>query len=118
MFFKLHDCRISSPELDITGDVCIEFAYHMYGSTIGKLAVYVNYLDGPDPASKLIFEATGTQGNLWLMVRLTIMFTGQTTVSDGKIAFLFDIKRAVLLTTICHTDIKPPQFNSMSTVIL
>ncbi|CAG9854433.1 unnamed protein product [Phyllotreta striolata] len=60
--------RLISPVYDKTDDdVCLEFFYHMFGSTIGTLRAYVKPVNDSwslDPKSA-IFSKSGNQGDKW-----------------------------------------------------
>ena len=63
------NAKLSSPLLRFSGDMCLTFFYHMYGSTIGKLNVIIN-------GTKMVFSASGDEGNNWFEARVTISLTG------------------------------------------
>ena len=50
--------KLTSPA--VSGRQCLKFSYHMYGSGMGTLYVY---LTGPN---KKVFEKNGNQGNRWI----------------------------------------------------
>ena len=64
------NAKLSSPLLRFSGDMCLTFFYHMYGSTIGKLNVIIN------AGTKMVFSASGNKGNNWSEARVTISLTG------------------------------------------
>lgn len=41
---------------------CLSFTYHMNGSTIGRLNVFIR---GPDSEESLLWRLAGSQGNKW-----------------------------------------------------
>ncbi|XP_035695557.1 MAM and LDL-receptor class A domain-containing protein 1-like [Branchiostoma floridae] len=51
--------RLKSPLIFERGDFCLEFYYHMYGSTVGSLNVY------RDSTSNRVWSMSGNQGNAW-----------------------------------------------------
>ncbi|CAH1274186.1 MAMDC2 [Branchiostoma lanceolatum] len=53
--------RLKSPLIFARGDFCLEFYYHMYGSTVGTLNVY---RDRSSPRNR-VWSMTGNQGNAW-----------------------------------------------------
>ena len=51
----------------------MSFWYHMYGSSIGTLNVYINSLSGVTTTlSELNWQLSGNRGNKWLQGRLPI----------------------------------------------
>ena len=63
------NAKLNSPLLRFSGDMCLTFFYHMYGSTIGKLNVIIN-------GTKMVFSASGNKGNNWYEARATTSLTG------------------------------------------
>ena len=61
--------NLNSPILTFSGNMCLTFFYHMYGSTIGKLNVLIN-------GTKTVFSASGDKGNNWFEARITTSLTG------------------------------------------
>ena len=61
--------KLNSPLMNFTGHMCLEFVYHMYGSSIGTLSVVIN-------GSTTVFSVTGSQGNGWLENRATLSLSG------------------------------------------
>ncbi|XP_078671849.1 MAM and LDL-receptor class A domain-containing protein 2-like [Branchiostoma floridae x Branchiostoma belcheri] len=55
--------RLESPVIQPTAGSCLQFFYHMYGSQIGTLSVFVR----PDgqPLGNSVWSRTGEQGDLW-----------------------------------------------------
>jgi len=54
-------------EISLSGNgelYCLEFYYHMYGSTMGTLKVF--------SGSAVVFDASGNHGNQWIKARRTI----------------------------------------------
>jgi hypothetical protein len=51
-----------------TGD-CINFYYHMYGSGIGTLNVYVKPVSRPMTNMTLVWSLSGNHDNVWLFGR-------------------------------------------------
>ncbi|KAJ8050665.1 MAM and LDL-receptor class A domain-containing protein 2 [Holothuria leucospilota] len=64
------NCRLLSGSIKPTGDqeYCFSFWYHMYGSTIGELNVYIRSTEGTD----VLFHKRGTQEFKWLQGYRTI----------------------------------------------
>ncbi|XP_071506658.1 MAM and LDL-receptor class A domain-containing protein 1-like [Diadema antillarum] len=58
--------RLISPSFAAkkTPESCVEFWYHMYGTDVNRLNVYVKKDDQSDPGT-LSFMMTGDQGNFW-----------------------------------------------------
>ncbi|KAL1502100.1 hypothetical protein ABEB36_007295 [Hypothenemus hampei] len=60
--------RLVSPIFSkINNNVCLEFWYHMYGTTTGTLRAYVRKTSEPWPPKpeKAVFSKSGNQGNHW-----------------------------------------------------
>ncbi|XP_066292880.1 MAM and LDL-receptor class A domain-containing protein 1-like, partial [Branchiostoma lanceolatum] len=62
--------RLISPSLS-TNTRCLEFWYHMYGSSIGELRVYQTPTDNPQLGTP-IWSLAGDQGNVWDQARLDL----------------------------------------------
>ena len=63
-----------SPQLPFSGDMCLSFYYHMYGSKMGVLNVIVN--------GKVLISLSGDQGNKWIKTMKTISgVTGKKEVN-------------------------------------
>ena len=54
---------LATPGIRYTGPVCIRFAYHVYGESIGALLVYTRFHGSP---SNPIFNQTGQLGDRWI----------------------------------------------------
>lgn len=63
--------RLESPAFLATdgNGQCLEFWYHMYGSGIGRLNVYIKR--GNTLGTKVWFQS-GNQGNRWLRAMITV----------------------------------------------
>ncbi len=48
------------------GTVCVEFAYHMYGSRVGQLVLRTSDSD------RALWERSGSQGNEWQRAMVTM----------------------------------------------
>lgn len=71
-------CRVLLPQVGRSGEVCIDFRYHMYGFHIGRLEVYVRRgSTNLAPAWTL----AGEQGNQWKQKRLTVYVEANDQVS-------------------------------------
>ncbi|XP_070567019.1 MAM and LDL-receptor class A domain-containing protein 2-like [Ptychodera flava] len=53
---------ISAQVPSMSGERCLQFWYHMYGSSVGELNVYVRNINGEDI---MIWRRTGSQANEW-----------------------------------------------------
>ncbi|CAH3026001.1 unnamed protein product, partial [Porites evermanni] len=63
-----------SPQLQFSGDMCLSFYCHMYGSDMGVLNVIVN--------GKVLISLSGDQGNKWIKKMKTISgVTGKKVVN-------------------------------------
>ena len=74
-----HFARLHSPVIEFKGNTCLTFFYHLYGSEMGTLRVYV---DG----TKRVFQASGQKGNRWRVGWTTISLSGNYTVRNIAIA--------------------------------
>ena len=61
--------RLVSPRYPATQGSCLQFWYHMYGSTIGTLNVYVRYFSW---SMKNVWSKTGNYTNIWNVAQVTI----------------------------------------------
>ena len=60
--------KLLSAKFPSTAGRCLSFWYHMYGSSIGALNVYIN----KEGLSTLVFSKAGQQGDLWLQARVSL----------------------------------------------
>ena len=51
------NAKLDSPLFRFSGKMCLKFFLHMYGSTIGRLNVFIN--------NETVFSASGNKGNKW-----------------------------------------------------
>ena len=65
---------LSSPALLSTGNTCITFYYHMYGSGMGNLTVNVN--------GRVLFRKSGNQGDRWIVAKFDNYIVGVYKVSQ------------------------------------
>ena len=83
------NAKLKSPSLKFSGNMCLGFFYHMYGSNIGSLKVSIN--------GKEVFSRSGNKGNAWLKASVSISsITGSHQVRDislGKTVYLSGYKR-------------------------
>ena len=66
---KGHKAWLVSPQYKSTNGRCLQFWYHMYGTTIGGLNVL--FLQNGTRTSP-IWSLSGNQGNLWRMAQVTL----------------------------------------------
>jgi len=71
--------QLEGPVVISSGPKCLRFWYHMHGSTIGSLSVYVKTTNLKSPS----WKKAGTQGNRWLSATLDISQKGQYTVRSS-----------------------------------
>ena len=83
------NAKLRSPSLKFSGNMCLGFFYHMYGSNIGSLKVSIN--------GKEVFSRSGNKGNTWLKASVTISsIVGSHQVRDvslSKTVYLSGYKR-------------------------
>ena len=53
--------RLFSDETEPNENVCVQFWYHMHGSEIGKLSIYLK----TNQSEELVWRLSGDQGNRW-----------------------------------------------------
>ncbi|KAJ7393791.1 hypothetical protein OS493_003451, partial [Desmophyllum pertusum] len=58
--------------MQFSGNMCLTLYYHMNGTTMGTLNVYVNGVK--------VFSASGNKGNNWLKLELTVTLSGMYEV--------------------------------------
>ena len=77
----------------ITGSKCLNFWYHMYGSGVGELNVYLDY-------SK-IFSKYGSQGGGWKFAQLSIDgFYSEVCVSVFTLSSVCSFTRSIICSSI------------------
>ncbi|XP_063956551.1 MAM and LDL-receptor class A domain-containing protein 1-like [Lytechinus pictus] len=76
------EARLWSPTLQVAGGHCIEFYYHMYGSAIGMLNVYI--VETGEDVLQLLpsWSQSSNQGNQWYIAKFLA-----PTVNDYQIVF-------------------------------
>jgi len=63
--------KLETPVFSFSGGgKCLSFYYHMHGSTMGKLNVYVG--------SKLVWTRSGDQGDVWRQASLALPVSSGT----------------------------------------
>ena len=65
---------LNSPQLRFTGNMCLQFYVHMYGSGIGMLNVIIN--------GNNVFTASGNRGNMWLRAAIDLSLPGNHAVRE------------------------------------
>ena len=60
------------------GSACLLFYYHMYGTHVGQLNVYLG--------NKKIFSKVGDQGNAWKKAEVSINGLGEVSSLNGSSA--------------------------------
>ncbi len=74
------EVTLVSPVLNRTGNVCLQFYYHMYGKNTGTLTVrtatYQKSIPYTDSMKQVMFIQSGSQGDEWMM--------GQFTIGQGQ----------------------------------
>ncbi|KAK7473655.1 hypothetical protein BaRGS_00035133, partial [Batillaria attramentaria] len=63
--------RLVSPQISDNAARCLSFYYHMYGSSVYLLNVYMKY-SGQSGQGSLIWQKQGTQGNQWKRATVNI----------------------------------------------
>ena len=65
-------CRITTPQLNYVGSVCVHFYYHMYGRDMGQLKLFRQ--SGSDYSANHIVDwsITGEQGDVWKKVSVNV----------------------------------------------
>ena len=69
---------METPPLSYSGDVCVRFAYHAYGNTIGRLRVSIK-----DTEDSLL-EVASDRGNQWFTAELDATIASGDVVSSTK----------------------------------
>lgn len=70
---------LNSPRLQFSGNMCLQFYYHMYGSAIGTLNVIIN--------GNNVFTASGNKGNMWRRAAIDLSLSGNYAVREIIISF-------------------------------
>ena len=58
------NAKLYSPPLKFSGNMCLQFYYHMYGATTGILNVTVS--------GNLVFSAGGNKGSVWFKASVNV----------------------------------------------
>ena len=76
--------RILLPRVGRSGNVCVDFRYHMYGFHIGRLEVYIRR--GSSNLSPT-WTLAGEQGTQWKQKRLTMYIEANDRVKEHLLVF-------------------------------
>ena len=68
------NAKLHSPKLQFSGNMCLQFFYHMYGSDMGEFKVEVNGVN--------VFSKSGDQNNTWHEVKKDLNLSGMYTVRE------------------------------------
>jgi len=68
------NAKLEKSGLSFSTKKCLSFYYHMYGSSMGTLNVFVG--------SRKIFSKTGDQGNKWHKASVDVTDSSASTVRD------------------------------------
>ena len=77
--------HLQSPVVNPTKPKCLRFWYHMYGSDIGSLKVFVKTTSLKTPS----WTRSGTKGNRWLPGQVDITSKNKYTVCRQFIVFVY-----------------------------
>ena len=80
------NAKIQRGGLRFTGNTCIRFFYHMYGSSIGTLNVFLDKIN--------VLQRKGDQGNMWKEANIKVSQVGTHSVSIYLSDYNFSAKRA------------------------
>jgi hypothetical protein len=82
--------RIESPIFDkVTGDFCMEFWYHMYGSSIGTLNIIQKTLQAGTETT--VWSLSGNKGDMWKLGRLPIYSDERYSIlAEGIVGTSYD----------------------------
>ena len=70
------------------GQNCVQFFYHMYGTQIGSLKIYIKY--GGSRYRYMKFSRSGNQNNTWHMGQISVTNKGYFQVKDVLYNAMFD----------------------------
>ena len=68
------NAKLHSPKLQFSGNMCLQFFYHMYGSFMGEFKVDINGVN--------VFSKSGDQSNIWHEVKKDVNLSGMYTVRE------------------------------------
>lgn len=66
--------KLNSPKLLFRGRTCLQFYYHMYGSSMGTLNVYIH--------GRNVFSASGDKGDRWLKANVIVYIWAVSEVGE------------------------------------
>ncbi|XP_078695032.1 scavenger receptor cysteine-rich type 1 protein M130-like isoform X2 [Branchiostoma floridae x Branchiostoma belcheri] len=69
--------RLWSPVFDAYGTHCLQFAYHVYGDSIGALRVLVG--------NDLVFMRNTSQGNMWHDTKIDVTMNQDQIIFEGEV---------------------------------
>ena len=69
-------CRITTPQLNYVGSVCVRFYYHMYGNDMGELRVYRQSGGNYSTSHSDIWSTSGNKGSDWHKELVEVELTG------------------------------------------
>ena len=80
----------SSKQTKVNKEFCFTFWYHMFGSTVGSLNMYVDKFVGDSFNRTKMWEKDGTQGNQWNEQKITLMSSDPWKVTfEGIVGKMF-----------------------------
>ena len=98
--------RLLSDEIEPSETVCIQFWYHMYGSDIGNLSIYLK----TNQSETLVWSLSGDQGNRWRFGQTALNSLSLYTVSSySYFPLVFEKKlhrnlTLLIFDKVCFTD--------------
>ncbi|XP_020612540.1 MAM and LDL-receptor class A domain-containing protein 1-like [Orbicella faveolata] len=95
-----------SPKLLFTGKKCLQFYYHMFGASMGKLNVFLN--------GARVFSACKDKGNKWLKAEIDVNLSGMYEVTfEGIVGSSYTSDIAIddflLVPGSCSSTTPPPR---------
>ena len=75
------NAKLNSLKLQFSGNMCLKFYYHMYGTNIGTLNVMIN--------GNKVFTASGNKGNMWLKAAVDVNLSGMYAVRSECLIVYF-----------------------------
>ena len=81
--------RIFTQEINADGQICVRFAYHMYGSDIGTLTVYTQTGGGANSIGNNlgVWTKERSQGNQWVVESLDVTISRNQRVSTNTVNY-------------------------------
>ena len=79
--------RLYGSYVNVTGELCLTFWYHMHGRDIGTLNVIVR----GTKQTTTVWSRNGPSGNRWLKGRVTLIGFGEVWVGVKGNNFLYNI---------------------------